>query len=127
MKKFLTLIFGLLIACVAVYAVPKEIHDGKVQLKNVLKIETSYDVVAPVIATDIQVDVDDGVLESDMIIKESIGEVPMDYIIKNEGVPLAGFRRWYPDHYQCQFSISSITRRQTNSAARAKGDLKIPL
>lgn len=94
MKKFLTLCFGLLIACVAVFAVPKELD--KVPIKTLFKIEINHDVTAIVVDQDIQIDVDDGVaVGTYVLIKNTAEELKLKYVVKDEGVPLAGHRRWY--------------------------------
>jgi hypothetical protein len=122
MKKFVTLIFGLLIACVAVFAIPKELE--KVPLNDLIKIEINHDATAPVVISDIQIDVDDGVMYRHMEINEVSTELEtVKYIVLDEGIPLAGHRRWFSPKNQ----LSIDKPADDDSAARAnKGELNTP-
>lgn len=123
MKKFATLLFGLLIACIAVFAVPKELE--KVPLKNLIKIEINHDVTAIVVDQNIQIDVDDGVaVDNDVLIKCATEELELKYIVMDEGKPTAGHRRWFSPGNMQHFIDKPA---DDDSAARAnKGELNTP-
>lgn len=118
MKKFVTLIFGLLIACVAVFAVPKELE--KVPLNDLIKIEINHDAVAPIVTSDIQIDVDDGVAETHMEIKDvSTASETIKYVAIDEGVPLAGHRRWFNPRQQTPIGL--FNKNQVSTGKRSPG------
>lgn len=128
MKKSLALLFGLLIACLAVYAVPKELDKVPLKIKIEIVQDAAFDIAT--VTNDIQIDIDDGVMVNPVAdIKCSETETAIEYIVLNSGPPLDGYRRWFnPASNENTFAFHRKTTAQLIAhRAEKRGIDKVPL